>query len=109
MLMLSKKSRGDLEGKGKLISVQDRREIVTLVELGQSKGLSQRQSCKAVGITPLDVILTFAQTSDGIKKAGWQIKPERFKARMTAVTETIPVSAVFSVCRAKGVRRVYIF
>lgn len=28
---------------------------------------------------PLDVILTFAQTSDGIKKAGWQIKPERLK------------------------------
>ncbi len=27
----------------------------------------------------LDVILTFAQTSDGIKKAGWQIKSERFK------------------------------
>ena len=51
MLMLSKKSRGNLGGKGRLISVQDRREIVTLVEVGQSKGLSQRQSCEAVGIT----------------------------------------------------------
>ena len=31
---------------------RDRREIVSLVEFGQSKGLSQRQSCEAVGITP---------------------------------------------------------
>ncbi len=45
-----KKSRGDLGGKGKLISAHDRREIVSLVEFGQSKGLSQRQSCEAVGI-----------------------------------------------------------
>lgn len=27
----------------------------------------------------LGVMLTFAQTNDGIKKAGWQIKPECFK------------------------------
>lgn len=51
MLMLSKKPRRS-GGKGKLISAHDRREIVSLVELGQSKGLSQRQSCEAVGITP---------------------------------------------------------
>ena len=27
----------------------------------------------------VNVMLTFAQTNDGIKKAGWQIKPERLK------------------------------
>ena len=35
-----------------MISAQDRREIVSLVEFGKSKGLSQRQSCEALGITP---------------------------------------------------------
>ena len=44
--------RYEYRGTGKLISAHDRREIVSLVELGQSKGLSQRQSCEAVGITP---------------------------------------------------------
>ena len=53
MLMLSKKAEAIWGGgKGKLISAHDRQEIVSLVELGQSKGLSQRQSCEAVGITP---------------------------------------------------------
>lgn len=43
------------------------------------------------------------------KRRDRRLSPNALKARMTAVTETIPVSAVFSVGRAKGVRRVYIF
>ncbi len=52
MLSLSKKSAGAPGGQGKLISAQDRQKVVELVRFGMDSGLSQRQACEALGITP---------------------------------------------------------